>query len=160
MAGMAIKSGKIEVFIPELEEDVIALTPETEREALLMANEFPFVLNAGRHMKYNANTMMRNPEWNKGKRACTVCMNLEDAQKLGLTDQCSVKVITENGNVTGELEITEDVRIGTVLIPHGFGLVYNGETYGFNANELTKNTHRDPIGTPLHRYVPCRIEAA
>jgi len=160
MAGMATKSGKIEVFIPELEEDVIALTPEKEREALLMANEFPFVLNAGRHMKYNANTMMRNPEWNKGKRACTVCMNLEDAQKLGLTDQCSVKVITENGNVTGELEITEDVRIGTVLIPHGFGLVYNGETYGFNANELTKNTHRDPIGTPLHRYVPCRIEAA
>ncbi len=23
----------------------------------------------------------------------------------------------------------------------------------------TKNTHRDPLGTPLHRFVPCRVEA-
>jgi hypothetical protein len=38
--------------------------------------------------------------------------------------------------------------------------VHGGETYGVNVNQLTKNTHRDRIAaTPLHRYVPCRIEA-
>ena len=43
---------------------------------------------------------------------------------------------------------------------HGFGLDYNGMVYGVNVNRLTKNTHRDKIaGTPLHRYVPCRVEA-
>jgi hypothetical protein len=47
-----------------------------------------------------------------------------------------------------------------VLIPHGFGLNYDGQVYGINVNRLTKNTHRDPIGTPLHRFVPCRVEAA
>jgi len=48
-----------------------------------------------------------------------------------------------------------------VVLPHGFGLVHGGETYGVNVNQLTKNTHRDRIAaTPLHRYVPCRIEAA
>ncbi|MBW2561400.1 MAG: hypothetical protein JRE40_11170, partial [Deltaproteobacteria bacterium] len=54
---------------------------------------------------------------------------------------------------------TEQVRKGTVLIPHGFGLIYDGEVYGINVNNLTKNTHRDPLGTPLHRFVPCRVEA-
>jgi hypothetical protein len=52
------------------------------------------------------------------------------------------------------------VRKGTVLIPHGFGLIYEDKVYGINVNALTKNTHRDPMGTPLHRYVPCRLEAA
>jgi anaerobic selenocysteine-containing dehydrogenase len=60
----------------------------------------------------------------------------------------------------GELEVTDQVRRGTVLIPHGFGLLYDGEVYGVNVNRLTKTSHRDPLGTPLHRYVPCRVEAA
>jgi hypothetical protein len=31
--------------------------------------------------------------------------------------------------------------------------------YGANVNRLNKNTHRDRIAaTPLHRYVPCRVE--
>jgi hypothetical protein len=47
-----------------------------------------------------------------------------------------------------------------VLAPHGFGLIYEGEVYGFNVNDLTSSTHRDPIGTPLHRFVPCRVETA
>jgi hypothetical protein len=46
-----------------------------------------------------------------------------------------------------------------VLIPHGFGLLYDGQVYGINVNRLTKNTHRDFLGTPLHRFVPCRVEA-
>jgi hypothetical protein len=42
---------------------------------------------------------------------------------------------------------------------HGFGLNYNGQVYGVNANSLTKNTHWDKIaGTPLHKYIPCRVE--
>ena len=58
-----------------------------------------------------------------------------------------------------ELEVTGAVRPGQVMIPHGFGLEYEGEVYGANVNRLTKNTHRDRLaGTPLHRFVPCRVE--
>ena len=43
--------------------------------------------------------------------------------------------------------------------PHGFGLSYNEGEYGVDVNRLTKKTHRDPIaGTPLHRYVRCKIK--
>ena len=58
-----------------------------------------------------------------------------------------------------ELEVTDTTRRGQVIIPHGFGLDYNGRVYGVNVNRLTKNTHRDHfLATPLHRYVPCRVE--
>jgi anaerobic selenocysteine-containing dehydrogenase len=109
-------------------------------------------------MKYNANTLMRNPQWNNGKRACTVAMNPEDVKNLGLTDGQQVRITTEAGSEEGEVEMSGRVRRGTVLIPHGFGLSYEGKVYGINVNRLTKNSHRDPLGTPLHRFVPCRVE--
>ena len=151
-------SGKVEVHISELEDLADGINAGSEAEALKLPGDFPLILNAGRHMDFNANTLMRNPEWNRGKRACTVAMSPADAEKLNLKDQQQVRVTTEAGSDVGELEISARIRQGMVLIPHGFGLLYAGEKYGINVNRLTKNTHRDFLGTPLHRYVPCRIE--
>lgn len=153
-------SGKIEVYVPELEADAKNLVPSAETDDLKLPPGFPMILNAGRHTKYNINTLMRNPEWNKGKRACTVSVNPADAEAMGLTDGQQVTVTTEAGSQTGELQVSDQVRKGTVLVPHGFGLIYDGAVYGINVNYLTKNTHRDPLGTPIHRFVPCRVAAA
>ena len=153
-------SGKIEVLIPELAEEAQTLNAAVETEALRMPVGFPLILNAGRHTKHNANTLMRNPAWNEGRRACTVAVHADDAKTLGLSDGQQVRVSTEAGSEVGELEVSDEVRPGTVLIPHGFGLQYGDTVYGINVNRLTKNTHRDPLGTPLHRFVPCRVEAA
>jgi anaerobic selenocysteine-containing dehydrogenase len=158
MSSVRTPSGKIEIHIPELEEEANGLDGTSESAALKMPDAFPLILNAGRHAKYNANTLMRNPEWNKGKRACTVSVSPADAETLGLHDGQRVRVVTEAGSEVGDLQVTDQVRAGMVLIPHGFGLIYDGEVYGINANRLTKATHRDSIGTPLHRFVPCRIE--
>ena len=160
MAVLNTPSGKIEAHIPELEEAVRALSAASENEALKMPARYPLVLSAGRHMEYNMNTMMRNPEWNRGKRACTVALSPADAGRLGLSDGQAVRVTTEAGSETGELEISDDVRPGLVLIPHGFGLNYDGTVYGINVNRLTGSRHRDPLGTPVHRFVPCRVEPA
>jgi anaerobic selenocysteine-containing dehydrogenase len=153
-------SGKIEVYIPELADQAKALDAASEAQDLKLPAEFPLILNAGRHTQYNANTLMRNPAWNKDKRACTVAVNPADAGALGLSDGQQVRVTTAAGSEVGELQVSDRIRPGTVLIPHGFGLIYEGKTYGINVNRLTKNTNRDPIGTPLHRFVPCRLEAA
>ncbi len=158
MGSIRTPSGKIEIHIPELAAQAEALNAESEAEDLRLPDEFPFILSAGRHMKFNANTLMRNPAWNKDRRACTVAVNPADADALGLTDRQQVRVTTEAGSDVGELQVSESVRPGCVLIPHGFGLIYEGRAYGINVNRLTKNTHRDPIGTPLHRFVPCRVE--
>ena len=140
---------------------IASITPEAEKKALDENGQWPFTLIAGRHMDCNANTLMRDPSWNRGKRACTLAMHPEDAGSSGFEDGQIVKVITEAGAETIELEVTGSTCRGVVIIPHGFGLEYNGGIYGANVNRLTKNTHRDRFaGTPLHRYVPCRVQAA
>jgi anaerobic selenocysteine-containing dehydrogenase len=151
-------SGKIDVFVPELENDAKKINAESEAEDLKLPKGFPMILSAGRHTRYNINTLIRGQEWNKGKRACTVSVNPVDAEEMRLLDGQNVKVTTEAGSETGELQVSDQVRKGTVLIPHGFGLIYGDTVYGLNVNRLTKNTHRDQLGTPMHRFVPCRVE--
>jgi anaerobic selenocysteine-containing dehydrogenase len=135
------------------------VTPEREAQALKSREKYPLILMAGRHTSMNANTLMRNPDWNEGKRACTLALHPRDGEKLGLKDGQLARITTEAGSAEIEVEMTTQVRPGTVMIPHGFGLDYQGNIYGINVNKLTKNTHRDPFtATPLHRYVPCRVE--
>ncbi len=153
------EDGRINLLIPELMEPVKAINAEQEEIALKPDPEFPLILMAGRHTSMNANTLMRNPAWNEGKRACTLAMHPSDADASQLKDGQPVRVTTEAGSVEIELEVTDSARQGHVAIPHGFGLVYDGKAYGANVNRLTKNTNRDFLGTPMHRYVPCRVEA-
>jgi len=150
--------GRINLYIPELLEELAGLTPEREEVELKPDPQYPFILMAGRHIQVNANTLMRDPTWNEGRRACTVTMHPRDAEKLNLKDGEIVRVVTEAGSEEIELEVTENEREGHVTIPHGFGLIHQGKKYGANVNRLTKNTHRDRFGTPIHRYVPCRVE--
>jgi anaerobic selenocysteine-containing dehydrogenase len=157
---LATKDGRIRLYTAEAEEWIKEIGPGLEEKRLKTDAEFPLILMAGRHMDMNANTGMRNPAWNKDRRACTMTINPSDAEALGIVDKQKVRVITEAGEETIEAEVTTDARKGQVTIPHGFGLVYDGVKYGANVNRLTKNTNRDFVGTPMHRYVPCRVEAA
>ena len=156
---LSTESGRVKLYNSEVDDWVTKITPVDEEEQLKVDKRLPLILMAGRHMDMNANTMMRDPAWNEGRRACTLAMNPADAEKFGFTNTQMAKVVTEAGEETVEVEVTEDGRKGQVIIPHGFGLVYDGVKYGANVNRLTKNTHRDRFGTPMHRYVPCRVES-
>ena len=161
MSAIRTPSGKIDLFIPEMDAWMADLSPEKEATALTPDPDFPLILMAGRHVRTNANTLMRNPEWNRGRRACTLAMHADDAAALKLADGQQVTVTTAAGRETIELEVSSRARVGHVVMPHGFGLDYQGMVTGANVNRLTQNTHRDPLaGTPLHRYVPCRVETA
>lgn len=157
---VATDGGKIRLHHPAIEEWMRRITPGEEEAALQPDPEFPLVLMAGRHMDYTANTMMRDPAWDEGKRACTLAMNPADAAALGLADGQMARITTAAGSEVIEVEVTTDARRGQVVIPHGFGLVHRGVAWGVNVNRLTRNTHRDFVGTPIHRYVPCRVEPA
>jgi len=152
---------RINVLIPELAEAVKGIAVQSEEIGLRMNENYPLILAAGLHMDYNANTIMRDPAWNEGKsRPCTLMMHPRDASAFGLSDGQTVRVTTEAGSEDIELEVTDTARPGQVIMPHGFGLVHTGKKHGANVNRLTKNTNRDPIaGTPLHRFVPCRVTA-
>jgi len=158
---LSTEDKRLNVCIPEMKDWLSEIEVERERIELEKDAEYPFILSSGRHIPYNANTLMRNPAWNEGKRACTCIMNPADAERLSLKDGDMVRVTTEAGSVEIELEVTEQTCRRYVVIPHGFGLEYQGKTYGANANRLSAAYHRDRFaGTPLHRYIPCRVEKA
>ncbi len=149
---------KINLAIEELTAWVESITPESEAGDLALPSGYPYILMAGRHHDTNANTLMRDPAWNEGRRAGTILIHPDDAESLGLADGQAVRVTTAAGSEEAEAEISPDNRPGHVVIPHGFGLIYDGRKYGPNVNRLTPNTLRDRLaGTPLHRYVPCRL---
>ena len=161
LTSLRTADGKLNLHAPEMEAWLAEIEPQAEARSLAGDPEYPLILNAGRHFDMNANSLMRDPAWNQGRRACTMALNPDDVAHLGLADGQAVRVTTAAGAEQGELEADPAVRPGTVLIPHGFGLVYEGQAYGVNVNRLTSAGHRDRLaGTPLHRYVPCRVEAA
>lgn len=161
LAQVRTPDGKLQVHIPEMEEWVRSIDASSEEEALRGDAQFPLILQAGRHDDTNANTLMRDPAWNRGRRVGTLVMHPEDAADLDLVDGQQVQVSTEAGSVSAELQLSASIRRGVVAMPHGFGLDYEGQTVGANVNRLTKSTHRDPVaGTPLHRYIRCRVDRA
>jgi len=145
---------KINLHIPELLDELKALGSANEEAALIMDPKFPLILMAGRHMSMNANTLMRDPAWNEGKRACTLAMHPNDAASLKFTDGQQVRVVTEAGSEEIELEVSDTAHIGHVVIPHGFGLVYNGKKYGANVNRLTKKYAPGPVRYALTSICP------
>jgi anaerobic selenocysteine-containing dehydrogenase len=148
---------KIHIYFPEMESWLREVTSETE-ETNLVNKDYPMVLIAGNHMEMVANTIMRDPAWNEGRRPCTLRIHPKDAKELGIDDGDCALIETEAGSVRIEAEVTENSFQGQVVIPHGFGLVHGGEVYGVNVNQLAPAKHRDRLAaTPLHRFIPCRV---
>jgi anaerobic selenocysteine-containing dehydrogenase len=159
LAALGTPDKRIDLLIPEMAQWVESIDSASEAAALERDPRYPLILMAGSHCDITANTQLRDPAWNKGRSVSTLSMNPQDAELLRLGDGLQARVTTEAGSVEIEVEVTEMARPGQVIIPHGFGLNFQGGTYGTNVNLLTKNTHRDPMaGTPYHRYVPCRVE--
>jgi anaerobic selenocysteine-containing dehydrogenase len=151
---------KIHIHFPEMESWIKEVTPAAE-EVRLVNKDYPMVLMAGNHMEMVANSIMRDPAWNEGRRPCTMRIHPDDAKELGIADGEKVFIETEAGSATGEVEITDSSHRGQVVVPHGFGLTHQGEIYGVNVNRLAPAKHRDRLAaTPLHRYIPCRVRKA
>ncbi len=151
---------KIRIHFPEMESWIKEVTPEAE-ESQLVNKSYPMVLMAGNHMEMVANTIMRDPAWNEGKRPCTLRLHPRDAEALRIHDKDVVLIETEAGSAKIEAEVTDSSYQGQVVIPHGFGLLHGGEAHGVNVNQLAPAKHRDRLAaTPLHRYIPCRVRKA
>ena len=82
--------GCINIAYPEMAGWIQGIDAISEAAALDDNKKWPLILVAGRHMDMNANTLMRDPAWNKGRRACTLAMNPEDADKIGVKDGTKV----------------------------------------------------------------------
>ena len=149
---------RIHIHVPELATWLADVTPQAEESAMAMDEAFPLILMAGWHYDFNANTLMRDPAWNQGRRTGCLAVHPQDAAKLDLADGDMARITTRAGKAIVEVQTSKLTRPGMVLLPHGFGLDFEGDSTGVNVNLLTPADHWDKIaGTPHHRRVPCRL---
>ncbi|WP_280367995.1 molybdopterin-dependent oxidoreductase [Nocardia wallacei] len=74
-----------------------------------------------RHLRSNNSWLHNVPAMVKGRARCTVLMHPDDAEPRNLADGDSVSVSSSTGSIVVTVEISDDIRRGTVAIPHGWG---------------------------------------
>jgi len=154
---------RIALVIPELLEELGGLAAEPAADPAVEA-EYPFVLTAGSRRAFSANTIVRDPDWRKIDRGGALHMSPSDAAALGVEDGMDVAVITKRGRAVAQVEITDAMQPGHIILPNGYGLSYPGDDgrpvrVGVAPNELTASEDRDWFaGTPWHKHVRARVE--
>jgi anaerobic selenocysteine-containing dehydrogenase len=104
----------------------------------------------------------------KGKSRCTVMINPEDAERLGVKSGDQVTLRSRVGQVTAPAEITGDMMAGVVSLPHGFGHGRDGVQLdvatshpGVSVNDLTDDQLMDELsGNAAFSGVPVTLKAA
>ena len=154
-------SGKIELAPRPIVEDLPRL------EASLKANPDEGILLVGRRQLRSMNSWLHNlPGLHKGKHPCTLRVHPRDAKRLGLEDNGPARVTSRVGSLEASVEITEDIRMGVVSLPHGWGHDLPGvrcsvarDRPGVNSNILTDDQRLDPLsGTSVQNGIPVDIE--
>ncbi len=129
--------------------------------------EFPFRLIGRRHLR-DCNSWMHNSETlMKGKDRCTLMINTADAANLGLNDHQPVRVTSRVGSVELPCEVTDNIALGVVSIPHGYGHGRTGAKLdvaaahaGVSINDLTDENLIDELtGNAAFSNAKVRIEA-
>ncbi len=157
------KDRRVRLAIPELLGELATLASE---DPAVRDPAFPFLLSAGERRSNTANTIFRDPSWRKKDLEGALRMSPVDAARLGIADGGRARVTTKAGSVVTVVEITETLQAGHASLPNGLGVDYADDSghpvvHGVALNELTSSGDRDWIaGTPWHKHVPARIEAA
>ena len=117
---------------------------------------------AGERRDYSANTIYRDPGWRRKDALGALRISPQDADTLGLASGATARITTRVGSALASVEVTERMQAGHVSLPNGYGLDnIDGTRSGVAPNELTSVDDRDRFaGTPHHKYVPARVEAA
>ena len=153
--------GLIHLAIPEMIQEILDLAVEED-----VANtEFPLILAAGERRDYNANQIVRDPEWRKVDKEGALRISPEDAAANGVLEGMRVVCESVRGKIEVVATIDPDQRQGFLSLPHGHGIEYPDlekeemVQHGPRLNELTSADWCDPIAkTPYHKYIPVRLK--
>jgi anaerobic selenocysteine-containing dehydrogenase len=88
----------------------------------------------------------------KGAYRCTALVHPADAARLGLADGASARVRNGARSIEVQVELSEDMMVGVVSLPHGWGHDLPGTRMGVaaarpgvNLNALLDEQLRDPL---------------
>jgi len=127
-----------------------------------------FVLVGRRDLRSNNSWMHNMPLLVKGHDRCTVHVNPQDAQRIGLEQGKHATVRSRAGEVTIAVEVTDAIMPGVVSIPHGWGHSVEGirmsvaaDHPGVNSNTLADEFEVDPLsGNAVFNGIPVTLAPA
>jgi len=104
----------------------------------------------------------------KEKSRCTVMINPNDAERLGVNSGDMVTLSSRVGKVEAPAEVTSDMMAGVVSLPHGFGHGRDGvqlsvatDHPGVSINDLTDELYIDVLsGNAAFSGVPVTLRTA
>ncbi|MDH3201672.1 MAG: molybdopterin oxidoreductase family protein [Myxococcales bacterium] len=120
-----------------------------------------------RHLRSNNSWMHNTSRLMKGKSRCTLMISPTDAERLGVKSGGMVVVRSRVGEVTAPAEVTDDMMVGVVSLPHGFGHGRAGVQLsvatnhpGVSLNDLTDDQAIDLLsGNAAFSGVPVTVAA-
>ena len=155
------KDKKVHLEIPEMLQWLDDLPNKVVTE-VKKERKYPFNLIAGERRSYNANAVIRNPEWRKKDTEGVLKINPEDAKIYALENGDWVQLSSKVGAVKIKAWMTDEVPQGLLSMPHGYGFSYPEHdiaTTGALVNVLTATEECDPLAkTPYHKNVRVKIE--
>lgn len=129
--------------------------------------EWPLLMIGRREVRSHNSWLHNTPRFADGTRHQVALVHPKDAATAGVADGDVVRVVSGRGAIEVPIAVSEEVGVGTIAIPHGWGhrdagwTVANGAG-GANVNELTSPAHGDleqVSGMSRLTGVPVRIEA-
>ena len=139
-------SGKIELAPTMLIDDL-------KRPAADLGRPIPELVIVGRRQLHGNNSWMHNlPVLAKGAARCIALVHPKDAARLGLEDGGKACITHHGQSIEVEVEISDEMMLGVVSLPHGWGhdqpgtqLEVAAANPGANLNALMDENRRDPL---------------
>jgi anaerobic selenocysteine-containing dehydrogenase len=150
---------KINLFPAIYQEPLASLQPPTTNPDQLSL--------IGRRDLRSMNSWLHNSlRMVKGKEVCTAQIHPEDAKKRAIEQGQVITVSTQIGQIRIKAEISDEVGIGTICIPHGWGHNRKGtrlrvaaEHQGVSYNDLADEKRTDKIaGTAAVNGFPVYVK--
>ncbi|QIK66293.1 molybdopterin-dependent oxidoreductase [Nocardioides sp. HDW12B] len=106
---------KVRLDAPEISRELAALTAPADDPA------YPLRLIGLRELRSHNSWMHNAPTLMKGKRSHGMRIHPKDAADFGIEDGQPCVVTSPHGEIEVPATVTEDVSVGTVAVPHGWG---------------------------------------
>lgn len=159
------RGGKVRLDAPAIVEEILRLGSAAATDA-----EFPLQLIGLRELRSHNSWMHNAPTLMRGKRTHGMRIHPKDAADAGVADGQACRVRSAYGAIEVPAMLTDEVREGTVAIPHGWGhdagesgWTTANRAGGANVN-LLASTDPDDLerlaGMAVLNGVPVRVEPA
>jgi anaerobic selenocysteine-containing dehydrogenase len=129
--------------------------------------DFPLRLIGMRELRSHNSWMHNAPLLMRGGRTHAARVHPDDAERLGIANGERCRISSPNGSIEIEALVTDEIKPGTVAVPHGWGHRGGGwevanEAGGANVNLLASSDPEDLerlAGMAFLNGIPVRLES-